>query len=87
MIHFLIISTTNISNTINTYDISNVSYVLGHGECQHIPRDCFDVKEMGSNTSGVYQVTPVGVSEGFDVYCDMERDNGGWLVSVCLQLD
>ena len=46
-----------------------------------MPRDCLEVRDMGFNTPGVYHITPMGVYRGFDVYCDMETDNGGWLVS------
>ena len=53
--------------------------VSGHDKC--MPRDCLEVRDMGFNTSGVYPITPMGVYKGFDVYCDMETDNGGWLVS------
>ena len=51
-----------------------------------MPRDCLEVRDMGFNTSGVYHITPIGVYRGFDVYCDMETDNGGWLVSSLTQL-
>ena len=37
---------------------------------------------MGHTTSGVYHVTPLGTRFGYDVYCDMETDNGGWLVKL-----
>ena len=51
-----------------------------------MPRDCLEVRDMGFNTSGVYHITPIGVYRGFDVYCDMETDDGGWLVSSLTQL-
>ena len=34
--------------------------------------------------SGVYRITPVGTYRGFDVYCDMNTDDGGWLVCFIL---
>ena len=45
------------------------------------PRDCQDIQSAGQNSSGVYHVTPRGTHNGFDVYCDMETEDGGWLVS------
>lgn len=35
---------------------------------------------MGFNDSGVYHIRPVGTYRGFDVYCDMNIDDGGWTV-------
>ena len=58
--------------------------VSGHDQC--MPRDCLEVRDMGFTTSGVHHVTPLGVYKGFDVYCDMETDNGGWLVSSLTKL-
>ena len=43
--------------------------------------DCQDVMDMGFTESNVYHVTPAGTFRGFDVYCDMATDNGGWIVS------
>ena len=44
------------------------------------PRDCQDVKDIG-HPSGVYRIYPAGMYSGFNVYCDMDTDGGGWLVS------
>lgn len=51
------------------------------------PRDCYDVRTQNPNsTSGVYTVYPGAIRRGLDVLCDMDVDDGGWLVSrlVCL---
>lgn len=41
-------------------------------------RSCQDILAREPNSpSGVYGVSPLGVN-GFDVYCDMETDGGGW---------
>ncbi|XP_052078874.1 fibrinogen-like protein A [Mytilus californianus] len=42
----------------------------------HIIKDCMDVAR---GTSGVYRIYPQG-GTGYNVYCDMETDGGGWLV-------
>ena len=44
--------------------------------------DCQDYLCVGHTTSGVYRVTPRGTCKGFDVYCDMTTDGGGWLVGI-----
>ena len=46
------------------------------------PRDCRDIQDTGFNISDTYLVYPVGVYTGIKVYCDMETDNGGWLVRL-----
>ena len=48
----------------------------------YFARDCEDIKALRFVTSGIYRLTPVGVSRGFDVYCDMDIDEGGWTVSA-----
>jgi len=46
------------------------------------PRDCADLYRMGKNTNGVYTVYVDGVAnQTVSVYCDMETNGGGWLVS------
>ena len=52
-------------------------------DCQRpYANDCQDVKAQGFTESGVYHVTPAGTYTGYDVYCDMDTDNGGWLVRI-----
>lgn len=45
------------------------------------PRDCQDVYDRGSNSSGVYEIKPTTwPGDPFEVYCNM-TDEGGWTVS------
>ena len=50
--------------------------------CTSCASDCQDYQDRGHTKSGVYHVIPVGTRSGFDVYCDMTTDDGGWLVIV-----
>ncbi|XP_028263200.1 proteoglycan 4-like [Parambassis ranga] len=43
-----------------------------------VVRDCSDHLLRGETNSGVYLVTPDLHSSSFPVFCDMERDGGGW---------
>ena len=47
------------------------------------PRDCADLYNGGKQASGVYTVYTfaVGRPVPFKVWCDMETDRGGWMVS------
>ncbi|KAK2155355.1 hypothetical protein LSH36_242g06008 [Paralvinella palmiformis] len=48
-----------------------------------ISRDCLDLQNSGITASGIYEVNldPDGIKpELIEVYCDMDTDNGGWLV-------
>ena len=45
--------------------------------------DCQDVQNAGCNVSGVYNVTfEDAFPSGMEVFCDMDTDGGGWLVSL-----
>ena len=54
-----------------------ISDSVNDGFCSYEPHDCQDID---TTWSGVYHVTPLGTFAGFDVYCDMVTDGGGWLV-------
>ncbi|XP_025769296.1 laminin subunit gamma-3 [Puma concolor] len=42
------------------------------------PRDCLDVLLSGQQEDGIYSVFPTHYPAGFQVYCDMRTDGGGW---------
>lgn len=45
-----------------------------------LQRDCQNIMNNGDTNSGVYEIHPVGSSNKIQVYCDMDTDEGGWLL-------
>ncbi|XP_035683073.1 ficolin-2-like [Branchiostoma floridae] len=48
-------------------------------------KDCMELRQKNYTRSGIYTITPAftGVGDGgkgFDVFCDMDTDGGGWTV-------
>ncbi|XP_071806320.1 microfibril-associated glycoprotein 4-like [Asterias amurensis] len=41
---------------------------------------CLKLYQAGSCQSGIYTIYPAGLTDGVQVYCDMETDGGGWIV-------
>ncbi|XP_069465377.1 fibrinogen C domain-containing protein 1 isoform X2 [Ambystoma mexicanum] len=44
------------------------------------PRDCYDIYSSGQQEDGIYSVYPTHYPAGFQVFCDMRTDGGGWTV-------
>ena len=44
------------------------------------PRDCYDLLVDGHNVSGVYEIYLAKAKKFVSVHCDMDSNDGGWLV-------
>ncbi|XP_077593148.1 tenascin-like [Stigmatopora nigra] len=68
-----------IVGTEKSQPITTVFSTVGH--LHKFPKDCAQIFLNGENISGIYTIYVAGVeSQVLQVYCDMETDDGGWLV-------
>lgn len=56
--------------------------LIGNGQtCVAPGADCMDLFNAGVTTDGIYTIQPAGwPSPGFQVFCEMESNGGGWTV-------
>jgi len=57
---------------------------LNNPSDQYLPQDCWEVQQLGHNTSGIYRIKPYLSSVPFFAYCQLETRGGGWTVSYML---
>ncbi len=50
----------------------------GIGDACPWSRSCKDAYDRGERVSGVYAMSPDGIVEPVDIWCDQETDGGGW---------
>ena len=46
---------------------------------------CDDVSRSGLNTSGIYNISVQDRSKPVSVYCELNTNNGNWLVSYSIK--
>ena len=45
-----------------------------------VVKDCLDILKDGNTISGVYEVYLDKAQKFVKIFCDLDTDNGGWLV-------
>ena len=60
-------------------DEDTVLFSLPDSSLHHY-KSCKELLEASYSKSNVYVIYPDGLSDGLEVYCDMETDGGGWIV-------
>lgn len=65
-------------------DASTVALFHLDDDNKEVARSCYDLRQFGIVTSGVYTVDPDGSGDGapIQVYCNMTYDGGGWTMAV-----
>ena len=48
-----------------------------------VAKDCLDILKDGNTISGVYEVYLDKAQKFVKIFCDLDTDNGGWLVRMC----
>ncbi|XP_062589869.1 microfibril-associated glycoprotein 4-like [Saccostrea cucullata] len=65
-------------NIAEIYELLNDRTLETVKKDSKINRDCQDQFLQGHKQSGVYNINPFGNETQVDVYCDMEKEGGGW---------